>query len=136
MSIRRELVAAAVLVTPLLAVTCGGYGATPVPPAAPTPPNGFVTANAYILPGSTNLGSLAFGDAPVVVYGGERLRWVNIDDVTHALVADTPGATDFRETRALGSGGEQSLVMTKLGITTFHCSIHPAMVGTLIVRRR
>ena len=66
----------------------------------------------------------------------EGLRWVNIDTLTHALVADTPGATDFLRTDVLPPSGEQSFIMTKTGRTTFHCTIHPEMIGPLIVRER
>ena len=117
---------------------CGGSDSRPMPPTAPTPPTpppATATANAYILPDATNLGALAFGDEPVVIHKGERLRWVNLDQVTHALVADTPGATDFAGTKELPAIGEESLIMTKLGTTTIHCRIHPGMVGTLIVRK-
>ena len=130
MSIRRM----AGLVALVLTAGCGG-GNGPVPmPQAPGPIS--VTASAYILPGAVNLRDFAFGDEPVVIHPGERLRWVNIDNTTHDVVADMPGATDFVETRALAPGGEQSLLMTKTGTTGIHCSIHPQMVGTLIVRER
>jgi len=107
----------------------------PVPPTSPTPPPQTpVTANAYILPNAVSQNDWAFGDEPVVIHKGERLRWINLDTLTHAIVADAPDATDFRKTDTLPVGGEQSFVMTKLGTTTIHCSIHPNMTGTLIVR--
>jgi hypothetical protein len=54
-----------------------------------------------------------------------RLRWKR----RHA------DATDFRKTEELpGKGGEQSFVMTRLGMTRIHCAIHPNMTGILIVR--
>ena len=94
-----------------------------------------MTANAYILPDAISLGDWAFGDEPVVVYKSERLRWVNVDTLTHIIVADSPDATDFRQTDELiPNGGEESFVMTKLGTTRIHCAIHPNMTGTLIVR--
>ena len=46
-------------------------------------------------------GRLAFGDEPIVIYKGERLRWVNADTLTHLVVADSPDATDFRKTEEL-----------------------------------
>ena len=118
--------------TTLMIAACGGND---MPPAAPTPPTGVVTANAYILPQASTLGPLAFGDHPLVIYKGERLRWVNLDTMTHALVADTRGVPDFLQTEDLRpGGGEQSFIMTTNGTTTFHCRIHPDMVGTLVVR--
>jgi Copper binding proteins, plastocyanin/azurin family len=119
--------------TTLMIAACGGND---MPPAAPTPPTRVVTANAYILPEAPALGPPAFGEPPLVIYKGERLRWVNLDTLTHALVADTSGVPDFRKTDELAPLGEQSFIMTTTGTTTFHCSIHPGMVGTLVVRDR
>src|SRR5262245_30920662 len=107
---------------------CGGGEAPPMP-GSPTP---TVTANAFILPGAVSLGDRAFGDEPVVIHKGERLRWVNADTLAHAIVADLPDATDFRKTDELPPGGEQSFIMTKPGTTGIHCETHPNMTGTLI----
>ena len=106
----------------------------PIPPTNPTP---AVTASAYVLPDAVSLGDLAFGDEPIIIYRGERLRWVNADMLTHVIVADSPHATDFRKTDELpANGGEQSFAMTTLGTTRIHCVIHPSMTGTLVVRER
>ena len=104
-----------------------------MPPTGPTPPPPAVTASAYVLPAAASLGPFAFGDEPVVVHSGERLRWVNTDTVAHDIVADSPNATDFRMTD-LPPGGEQSFTMTRTGTTRIHCAIHPGMTGTLTVR--
>src|SRR5262245_49646865 len=109
---------------------CGGADTPPVPDS-PTP---IVTANAFILPGAVSLGDSAFGDEPVVIHKGERLRWVNADTLAHVIVADSPDATDFRRTEELPPGGEQSFIMTKPGTTRIHCETHPSMTGTLTVR--
>jgi plastocyanin len=125
----RALMVAAVVTT----AGCGGTNSAPIPPAAPTPDD---TANVYILPNASVLGPLAFGDHPLVIYKGERMRWRNIDDMTHALVADTAGVPDFLQTDTLAPGAEQSFLMARTGTTTFHCTIHPSMVGTLMVQER
>ena len=124
----------------LLAVAaCGGSDSptspTPVPPP-PNPPPIQVTATAYILPNAANLGPNAFGDHEVLIFKGERLRWFNLDQSVHALVADTPNLPEFRQTNTLAPGSEQSFEMNTAGRTTFHCTIHPEMVGTLEVRER
>ena len=100
---------------------------TPVPEDAPT-------ANVYILPGAVDLGPLAFGDHPLVIYKGERMRWRNIDSIAHNLVADTPALPEFVTTGTLAPGSERTFTMTTLGSTTFHCKEHPQMTGTLIVQ--
>ncbi len=119
----------------LLMTGCSGNDALRMPPPGPSPSPTPVTASAYILPDAVALGHLAFGDEPIVIYKGERLRWVNVDSLTHVIVADSPDATDFRRTEELpGYGGEQSFIMTKLGMTGIHCADHPNMTGSLIVR--
>jgi plastocyanin len=117
----------------LLTAACGAYS----PPVSPTPaPGPAVTANAYILPGAVDLGANAFGDHPLLIFKGERLRWVNIDATEHNLVADTASLPEFVTTGALAPGGERTFTMTTLGTTPFHCTIHPQMTGTLIVQER
>jgi hypothetical protein len=129
----RHVLPAVTALTMLLMGGCGGKDAMRMPPTGPPSPT-HVTASAYILPDAVSLGDWAFGDEPIVIYKSERLRWVNADTLTHVIVADSPDATDFRKTEELpGNGGEQSLIMTKLGMTRIHCAIHPNMTGILIV---
>src|SRR5262245_19461813 len=116
----------------LLSVACGG-DAGPIPPS-PVPPGGVTTANVYILPGAADLGRNAFGDHPVVIYKGEEMRWRNVDTTEHNVVADTASLTEFGTTGALAPGGERSFLMKTTGTTTIHCTIHPQIVGTLIVQ--
>ena len=129
----RYLLFALGILTIVSSTGCGGADAPPMP-SSPTP---TVIANAYILPGAVSLGDFAFGDEPVVIRKGERLRWVNADSIAHVIVADSPDATDFRKTEELQpGGGEQSFIMTRLGATRIHCETHPNMTGTLIVREQ
>jgi len=94
------------------------------------------TANAYILPGAVALGATAFGDEPIVIYEGERLRWRNVDTIEHSVVADTLSMPEFVETGILAPGAERLFTMNTAGTTRIHCAIHPQMVGTLVVRAR
>lgn len=129
----RRVLPAMTTLTMMLMAGCGGNDA---PPTGPTPSPVLATATAYILPNAVSRGDWAFGDEPVVIYKGERLRWVNADTLTHVIVADSPAATDFRTTEDLPPGGEQSFLMNKLGTTGIHCAIHPNMTGVLVVRER
>lgn len=121
----------------LMAAACGGDmpPASPAPVPAPIPP-GQVTANLYILPGAVDLGKNAFGDEDLVIYKGERMRWRNVDGVEHNLVADSPVLPEFMTTGLLEPGDEKSFDMFTLGTTKVHCTIHPQMVGTLVVKGR
>ena len=125
--------------TRVLMAGCGGSDTprspgSPTPTPTPAPSPTVATANAYILPDAVSLGDWAFGDEPIVIHKGERLRWINADVLTHVIEADSPDATDLRKTDELRTGGEQSFIMNKLGTTRIHCTIHPNMTGTLIVR--
>jgi plastocyanin len=138
-SVLSGTIAAAILcpaVTGLIVLMagCGGNDGMRMPPAGPSPSPTPVTANVYILPGAGSRGDWAFGDEPIVIYTGERLRWVNLDTLTHVIVADSPEATDFRKTDELPPNGQQSFIMTKLGTTRIHCAIHTLETGSLIVR--
>ena len=102
---------------------------------SPTPsPADPATANAYVLPSAVDLGPHAFGDEPVVIYQGERLRWRNFDSVEHNIVADTMSLPEFASTGLLSPGGERTFLMQTVGSTGIHCTIHPQMVGVLTVR--
>jgi plastocyanin len=105
-----------------------------MPPSSPTPSPNPPEANAYILPGAVNMGANAFGDEPVVVHKGERLRWRNVDTVEHDVVTDTPSLPEFKTTGTLAPGAERSFIMNTPGTSRIHCTIHPQMVGTLVVR--
>jgi plastocyanin len=119
----------------VLTVACGSDSPL-APPVSPTPPPDPTTANVYILAGAVQLGHNAFGDHPVVIYRGERMRWRNADSVEHNVVSDTPSLPEFATTGTLAPGGERSFVMNTVGTTPIHCTIHPQMVGTLIVQGR
>jgi plastocyanin len=117
----------------LMLTACGSGTMAPSPSPGPSPQNP-VDANAYILPGAVDLGATAFGDEPVVIHKGERLRWHNADSVEHDVVADTASLPEFTTTGRLAPGGEQAFTMNTTGSTRIHCTIHPQMVGTLVVR--
>ena len=116
----------------MLLVAACGREMTPGSPT-PTPFPEVVTANAYILPGAVDLGATAFGDEPVVIHKGERMRWRNVDTVEHDVTTDAASLPEFRTTGPLAPGAERSFIMNTTGTTRIHCTIHPQMVGTLVV---
>lgn len=128
----RHFVGAMTALAILLVAACG-RGTTP-PAPTPLPPPDVSTANAYILPGAVALGATAFGDEPVVIHKGERMRWWNADTVEHDVVTDSVALPEFMTTGRLAPGGERSFIMNTIGTTRIHCTIHPQMVGTLVVQ--
>jgi len=127
------MLSAAAVSTIVSMAGCGGNDGMPMPPSGPSP-TPVTTASAYILPGAVSLGATAFGDEPVVIHKGERMRWRNTDTVEHDVVTDAPSLPEFMTTGTLAPGGERSFIMNTAGTTKIHCTIHPQMTGTLVVQ--
>ena len=74
---------------------------------------------------------MRFVPETLTVHRGERIVWTNKDPVPHTVTAMTPRAFD---SRALAPNASWSYVAGKPGKYPYHCTSHPAMVGTLIVQ--
>jgi len=71
-----------------------------------------------------------FNPTPLTVRAGSTVTWTNMDDEPHTVVSDTG---------AFKSGGMDtnesfSYKFDKPGTYHFTCSIHPRMVGTVVVQ--
>jgi plastocyanin len=70
-----------------------------------------------------------FAPNSLTVKAGATVTWANMDDEPHTVVSDTgmfrSGAMDTNETYAFK--------FDKPGTYHFTCSIHPRMVGTIVV---
>ena len=71
-----------------------------------------------------------FKPTPVTVKAGATVTWTNMDDEPHTVVSDTgvfkSGGMDTNESF--------SFKFDKPGTYHFTCSIHPRMVGTIVVQ--
>ena len=72
----------------------------------------------------------AFTPSPVTVARGSTVTFVNNDVAPHDARADNGGFT----TPVMNPGGSASVTLNTAGSFTYHCSIHPGMVGTLTVQ--
>jgi plastocyanin len=81
-------------------------------------------------PPSVTIDNFTFNPDPVVVRAGAQVIWTNGDDVPHALRA-TDGS--FRS-KALDTGDSYAFTFARPGVYTYFCSIHPKMVGKVIVK--
>ena len=81
-------------------------------------------------PNSVEVKNFMFTPSTLTVNAGAEVSWVNKDDEPHTVVSDTglfrSGALDTDETF--------SFKFDKPGTYHFTCSIHPRMVGTIIVK--
>jgi plastocyanin len=78
-----------------------------------------------------NRGNQSFAPDPATVRVGQTVAWRNTDAVTHNATQDL----NRFATSNLGGGATSSpITMSTAGTFTYHCSIHPGMVGTLTVQ--
>jgi plastocyanin len=81
-------------------------------------------------PTSIEVKDFMFMPTTLTVNAGTQVSWVNKDDEPHTVVSD---AGLFRS-GALDTDESFSFKFDKPGTYHFTCSIHPRMVGTIIVK--
>ncbi|MEO5625432.1 MAG: cupredoxin family copper-binding protein [Dokdonella sp.] len=73
----------------------------------------------------------AFAPAEITVTPGSRVGWVNHDEVPHTVTGD-----DKRlESRAMDTDDRYEHVFAEEGDYTYHCVVHPFMIGVVHVRK-
>jgi plastocyanin len=93
------------------------YGATSAPPAASQP-------------NTVTMSNVAFGPASITVSVGTTITWQNNDGINHTSTSDT-GVWD---TGTIPPGGNKTTIFNTAGTFPYHCTVHPMMTGTVIVK--
>lgn len=76
------------------------------------------------------LENFAFRPANLEVKVGSAVTWENRDSAPHTVTADD---LSF-DSKNLDQGKTFSFTFTKAGTYDYHCSIHPSMVGRVVVK--
>lgn len=71
-----------------------------------------------------------FNPASLTVKAGSTVTWVNMDDEPHTVVSDT----GLFKSGGMDTNESYSFKFDKPGTYHFACSIHPRMVGTIVVQ--
>jgi len=97
-----------------------GQGGTDAPLAADEPnlPTSAVTIDNF-----------SFSPASITVPVGTTLTWTNRDDIPHTVVSNDK---KFKS-KALDTDEKFSFTFTEPGTYPYFCSIHPKMVGKVVV---
>ncbi|HVZ12231.1 MAG TPA: cupredoxin family copper-binding protein [Patescibacteria group bacterium] len=74
--------------------------------------------------------NFAFGPETLTVKVGDKVTWTNQDSTGHSATADD----NSWDTGVLPQGQSGSITFSKAGTYTYHCSVHPSMKGTIIVK--
>jgi plastocyanin len=110
------------LCLPLIALANAGDTARP---SSLTSKDEAVTATIAI-------GNFTFVPNTLEVASGTKLIWVNQDDVPHTVIG-TDGTSPIKS-QPLDTDDRYSVAIAKPGTYKYFCSLHPHMVGTIIVR--
>jgi plastocyanin len=79
---------------------------------------------------AVSMKNIQFAPTSVTAKVGQTIKWTNDDSVDHNVTAKS-GATFTSST--FGQGKTYSYKATKAGTISYVCTIHPGMVGTIIV---
>jgi plastocyanin len=82
------------------------------------------------VPARIEIKDFMFEPRSLTITAGSTVTWANLDEEPHTVVSDT---ALFRS-GALDTAGTFSFRFDKPGTYHFACSIHPQMVGTIVVR--
>ena len=71
-----------------------------------------------------------FSPTPLTVKAGSTVTWTNMDDEPHTVVSDS----GMFKSGGMDTNDSFSFKFDKPGTYHFTCSIHPRMVGTIVVQ--
>ncbi len=113
----------------LFAANCGGGssgGGSSTPTAPTTGGSGGGSSTTVTITITGQGGKLAFSPNPATVAAGQLVVFKNNDTVTHHIMLDDGSL----QTADIPAGATSAAVaMGTSGSSTYHCTIHPGMVG-------
>ena len=121
-----RLLAVTIVLIALTAAACGSdsNSSTTLPSSPTTTPD--VTINI-----AGNNGAQSYAPNPATARVGQTVAWMNTDSITHTATQD---AGSFQTGNIVAGTTSTPIMMNTAGTFTYHCSIHPGMVGTLTVQ--
>ncbi len=75
--------------------------------------------------------NFVFGPAALTVKVGTTVTWVNGDDIPHTVVSSDHASF---KSKVLDTDQSFAFTFTKAGDYPYFCSLHPHMVGRVVVR--
>jgi plastocyanin len=75
--------------------------------------------------------NFAFAPATLTVRAGTRVTWTNQDEEPHVV---TSAGSQFASSKGLDTSDSYAVTFSRPGTYAYYCSIHPMMVGTIIVQ--
>jgi len=75
--------------------------------------------------------NFTFAPGTLTVTAGTTVKWVNRDDIPHTVVSEDKSTF---KSKAMDTDDSFTYTFTKPGTYTYFCSIHPKMVGKVVVQ--
>lgn len=125
----KRLILPATLAAALVAGACG-KGSTPT---TTTPTSPTSASSVSIVSGAATKTTTAYSPNPITITRGMSVRWTNNDSTTHTSTSDAGMATSW-SSGPIAPGASFSQTFNASGTFTYHCTIHPGMVGTVMVQ--
>jgi len=127
---RTRLIAGMLLSTALAATTFGESHAGMLTASKAAKAN-VVASHAIAAKNAIAIKDFAFQPATLTVAAGSKVVWTNRDEEPHLVVS---AGGQFPASPALDTDDSYAAVLSKPGIYTYFCSIHPHMVGKIVVK--
>lgn len=97
---------------------------------SPTVPVSSAPANPASSNITVSIKNFSFNPSAVTIKAGTKVTWVNNDSAPHTITSDSG---NLLNSGTLSPGQSFSFTFTNIGAANYHCSIHPAMKGGVIV---
>jgi len=81
-------------------------------------------------PAEVRVDNFTFDPETLTVSVNSTVTWVNKDDVPHTIASND----GVFKSKALDTDDKYSYTFTKAGTYAYYCSVHPRMVGKVVVR--
>jgi len=121
--IKRVSILTFTLVSLGIAAGCGS--------SSPSSPSNSTPAADVTITIQGNRGNQSFTPEPSTMRVGQTVAWRNADSITHNATQDS---NRFATSNLVAGTTSSPIAMTTAGTFTYHCSIHPGMIGTLVVQ--
>ena len=77
--------------------------------------------------------SFSFDPKTIAITKGDTVVWTNMDAAPHTVTSDVGSAKNELDSPTLAKGDTYSHTFNDLGTYAYHCTIHTAMKGKIIV---
>jgi plastocyanin len=112
-----------------LGIACGSTSTSPSPPPSSTSPQG--PGIDFTININGDRGATSYAPSPLTMRVGQVVNWHNFDSIEHTATLN--GMFDTGRIAAF-SAHDNAVTMSRAGTFTYHCTIHPGMVGTIVVQ--